>query len=199
MTRKSVNQITSEFRPYWESYFEEKGLENPIFLAKLCYSSNDFGSEKEACLRFYPSELIRNQDIYVELFDWEDKPYTGERILYKYSYNPDWESQPFIYKKTKKTDGSPLPTPTYAYKLSNLEFVTKQEKESEPIEVKSTFKPIANLWNTSENENQEEETMIKEKEDAHYAQMTIRDIYCIVNNVPQSNKTWLNTLIKQQK
>jgi len=29
--------------------------------------------------------------------------------------------------------------------------------------------------------------------------MTIRDIYCIVQNTPMSNKKWLNNLIKEGK
>jgi len=45
----------------------------------------------------------------------------------------------------------------------------------------------------------EEELPFTEKEDNHYAQMTIRDIYCIVNKVPLSNKKWLNTLIDEGK
>ena len=45
----------------------------------------------------------------------------------------------------------------------------------------------------------EEELPFTEKDDAHYAQMTIRDIYCIVNKVPLSNKKWLNNLIDEGK
>ena len=45
----------------------------------------------------------------------------------------------------------------------------------------------------------EEELPFTEKEDNHYASMTIRDIYCIVNKVPLSNKKWLNALIDEGK
>ena len=35
--------------------------------------------------------------------------------------------------------------------------------------------------------------------DAHFNAMTIRDIYCIYQNVPLSNKSWLNELIRKGK
>jgi len=204
--RKHVNEITSEFKPYWQEHFKKLGIDNPAFLAKLCYSSNDFGLEKVPGLRFYASELSKEQDLFIELFDWEDKPYEGKRILYKHSYNSNWKYEPDTYREiTRKSDGTVLSSPTYAVKLSNLEFVSEGIVLAEPEPAASTgFKPIMNLWSTPEKEEkiedeEEEDFMGKDKDDNHYAQMTIRDIYCIFHNVPHSNKKWLNSLIKQNK
>ncbi len=47
------------------------------------------------------------------------------------------------------------------------------------------------------NEMEDEEFMIFSSEDDNLSKMTIRDKYCITQNVPFTNKQWLNDLIKK--
>jgi len=210
--KKHINVITAEFKPYWEQLFVENGIENPLFHAKLCYQGSEFESvdgRKSECIRFFPSELSKNQDVFVELFDWYDKPYEdGHRNLYVLKNKPDWKTAPnFCVEVTLKNDGTLLPTPTYAVRLADLELISRNKIETAYPEMTKTStkveqKPQPTLdleFEKVDMASFDEEQPFTEKEDNHYAQMTIRDIYCIVNKVPLSNKRWLNTLIDEGK
>lgn len=200
--KKHINELTEEFRSYWEPLFSELGIENPLFFAKLCYNGNEFSSTPVETIRFYAEQISKNQDVYVELFDWFDQPYhQGERVLYKFKNNPDWRNNPDDYREvTKKKDGSMLPYPSYAFKLSSFEIVNKTSlKFSEPELTKTSVESELTLPKYDPTDNEIFDDNFLEKDDNHYAQMTIRDIYCIVQNVPMSNKKWLNNLIKDGK
>jgi hypothetical protein len=201
--KKHINELTEEFRPFWEPLFEEMGVENPMFFAKLCYQGNEFGALPVETIRFYAEQISKNQDVYVELFDWFDKPYhEGERVLYRFKNNSDWRDNPADYREiTKKKDGTTLPYPSYAFKLSSLEVVNRTSiKFNEPeSQTKTSTEPELTLPKYGEIDKDIFEDSYVEKDDNHYAQMTIRDIYCIVQNVPMSNKKWLNNLIKDGK
>jgi len=206
--RKHINVITAEFKPYWEQLFVENGIENPIFYAKMCYQGSEFegvDGRKSECIRFFPSEISKNQDVFVELFDWYDNPYEeGYRNLYRLKNKPNWKTAPnFCVEVTLKNDGTPLPTPTYAVRVADLELISRNKIETAYPEMtkksaKIEEKPQQTLEFAKVDMGAfEEELPFTEKEDAHYANMTIRDIYCIVNKTPLSNKKWLNTLIDE--
>lgn len=200
--KKHINELTEEFRPFWEPLFKEMGIENPLFFAKLCYNSNEFGVLPTEVLRFYAEQISKNQDVYVELFDWFDKPYhEGERVLYRFKNTPDWRDNLADYVEvTRKKDGSMLPYPSYAFKLSSFERVnTTNVKFSAPATAITSKEPELSLPKYGEIDNEIFDDNFLEKDDNHYAQMTIRDIYCIVQNTPMSNKKWLNNLIKEGK
>jgi hypothetical protein len=201
--KKHINELTEEFRPFWEPLFEEMGIENPLFFAKLCYNGNEFGVLPVETIRFYAEQISKNQDVFIELFDWFDKPYhDGERVLYRFKNNPDWRENPAEYREiTKKKDGTTLPTPSYAFMLSSCEVVNRTNiKFSVPEpQAKISEEPELTLPKYGEIDNEIFDDSYLEKDDNHYAQMTIRDIYCIVQNVPMSNKKWLNNLIKDGK
>jgi len=208
--KKHINVITAEFKPYWEQLFVDNGMENPPFYAKLCYQGSEFevvDGGKSECIRFFPNELSKNQDIFVELFDWYDKPYEeGYRNLYRLKNKPDWKTAPnFCVEVTLKSDGTSLPFTTYAVRLSDLELISRNKIETAYPEITKTSTVIEEQqsldldFSKHDMVDFEEELPFTEKEDNHYAQMTIRDIYCIVNKVPLSNKKWLNTLIDEGK
>jgi hypothetical protein len=204
--KKHINVITAEFKPYWEQLFADNEVENPLFYSKLCYQGSEFETvdgKKSECIRFYASELSKNQDVFVELFDWFDKPYEeGYRNLYRLKNKPDWKSIPnFSVEVTMKSDGTPLISPTYAVRLSELELISRNKIETAYPEMTkiSAVQQSLELNLDAVDDSSEEEQIFTEKEDNHYAQMTIRDIYCIVNKVPLSNKKWLNTLIDEGK
>ncbi len=205
--KKHINVITAEFKPYWEQLFVENGIENPTFLAKLCYQGSEFevvDGRKSECVRFFGNELSKNQDLFVELFDWYDKPYEdGHRNLYRLKNKPDWKTASnFCTEVTLKADGTSLPFTTYAVRVSDLELISRNKIEiAYPEMTKTSTKvelPVLEFEKVDLGVF-EEELPFTEKDDAHYAQMTIRDIYCIVNKVPLSNKKWLNNLIDEGK
>jgi hypothetical protein len=201
--KKHINELTAEFAVYWEPLFSEMGIENPLFFAKLCYNSNEFGPTQVETLRFYGEQLSKNQDVYVELFDWDDKSYPdGKRTLYKFKNNLDWRENPQDYVEvTRKKDGSLLPYPSYAFKLSTLEKVNETDLKyiAPELNTKISNESDLELPKFGEIDNDIFDDNYVEKDDNHYAQMTIRDIYCIVQNTPMSNKKWLNNLIKEGK
>jgi hypothetical protein len=198
--KKHINEITEEFKTFWEPLFSEMGIDNPLFYAKLCYSGSEFiGTDgvTSPVFRVYAEQISKNQDIYIELYDWDDLPYNnGYRTLYKFENNSNWRDEESYVEITKKTDGTLLPYPSYAFRLSSLKLVN-----STPI--KSLFplsEPVEEV-SSSESFNEQfdiDEPFIEEKEDSHYSNMTIRDIYCIVHNTPKSNKGWLNKLINSK-
>lgn len=205
--RKHINVITAEFKPYWEQMFIDNGIQNPLFYAKLCYQGSEFENvdgRKSECVRFFPNELSKNQDLFVELFDWYDNAYhEGYRNLYRLKNKPDWKTAPnFCVEVTQKTDGTALPFTTYAVRLTDLELISRNKIEVAYPELAKTstasdtseFKKVDMA--SFDDLNTEDEPFT-EKDDAHYANMTIRDIYCIVNKVPLSNKKWLNNLIDE--
>ena len=207
--KKHINVITTEFKPYWEQLFADNGIENPTFLAKLCYQGGEFeivDGKKSECIRFFANELSKNQDLFIELFDWYDKPYEeGHRNLYRLKNKPDWTTDTtFCSEVTLKSDGTALPFVSYAVRLSDLELISRNKIETAyAVMTKKLTEESQQLLNldfpTVDVVDLDDELPFTEKEDNHYAQMTIRDIYCIVNKVPLSNKKWLNTLIDEGK
>lgn len=195
--KKSTTELTNEYRGYWESYFIEKGIERPIFSAKLCYNDDKPSKDgnKIPALRFYADELSKGQDLYVELYNTRDTNYhEGERVLYKLKSNLNWRSTGKFFEVTHTSKGEIMATPAYVCSIEVLELISRNSIKTNEPELKiqdSTFLPRYEDVNIEE--------VSTEKDDAHYAQLTIRDIYCIVNNKPLSNKKWLNNLINQGK
>lgn len=206
--KRHINELTAEFRPFWESILSNVSESPPPFLAKLCYLGKEFSTDgsRTECIRFYPSELSQG-DVYVELFNWDQNHYEeGHRVLYKLPFDPDWRSKTNIYKEvTTNSQGGKMPNPSYAIMTSQLELVNRTSKKFlEPQIIKAHVNHIIDeaLNNEPEEDGFNEESyndMYMEKEDAHYTSMTIRDIYCMLQNVPLSNKKWLNQLITKGK
>jgi hypothetical protein len=206
--KKHITEITNEFKPYWDTYFASLGITKPFFCSKLGYTGSEFESvdgSKTLCVRFFANELSNGQDVYVELFDWEQEYYfTNERVLFKLEHNPNWKLDSDNYIEiTKKNDGTPLPVPSYAVRVSNMVKVSSANVKELGPEINVLSKTIdSRLFEISEPTTSQSDFDIsetKELDDAHYAQMTIRDIYCIIHNKPLSNKKWLNNLIKYNK
>ena len=205
--KKHITEITNEFKVYWLDMFTHMGIEKPLFLSKLGYLGNEFESidgSRSLCVRFFGNELSNGQDIYIELFDWDQNYYhANERVLYKLKYNPNWKTDTKnYYEITKKNDGSPMTTPSYAVRVSDMEIVSKNNIKELGPQLHLFREVDSRLLEESKKTDlapDAEESFSKEKEDAHYAQMTIRDIYCIIHNKPLSNKKWLNNLIQYNK
>lgn len=199
-------QVNAEHRPFWEPLFKELNIKNPKWNSKLCYVSNEFSNDgsKEMAVSFWEHELEKDNDLYCELYNWSSAYYHDDkRVLYKLKHNPNWYNEPekYVRRTNVKTD-----KPSYAFKLSDLEVINESAMDSLTPEL-NNGSPIlgtinASLFDTLTaqvdpfNEESYDE-IFKEKEDNHYTSMTVRDIYCMIQNVPMSNKTWLNQLISK--
>lgn len=196
--KKQTNEITSEYKPFWVPVFDDLGLKGPNFVAKLCYMGKEFSNDpntREECVRFFPSELNKGQDVYVELFDWDQNHYDpNQRVLYKLVHDPDWKNKTDVYVELKSDK---LSTSTYAVKVSMLKVINKSDASKETAQV--TKKTSTDIPFITEDPFHEElyDEIYSEKEDVHTSAMTMRDLYCIIQNVPMSNKKWLNKLIEK--
>lgn len=202
--KKTLQELNDEFKPFWDSYFKKKGIENPQFHAKLCYIANDFSSKGIGAipvLRFYEEQISKNQDVYVELHNFDQKPYyENERVLYKFVNNSDWKKDEDDYVLfTHAKNGALLQQPSYSFKLACLKEVARSSSKFSELQVETNTlvdeQQALPLVDFKAIDSEIFGDDFLEKDDAHYAQMTIRDIYCIFNKVPMSNKKWLNNLI----
>lgn len=201
--RRHISAITAEYRPFWQPLFDNMGLSNPLFGAKLCYLGKEFANDgsRELCLRFFPSELNNGQDYYTELFNWDqDRYYPEKRILFRLKFDPEWQKNTHKYVEVPSDKMS---TSTYAVRLSDLEMInTTSATALTPTLVKPesgatlfSAPGVADKKDPFDEESLSE--MFTEKEDQHYSSMTMRDLYCMLQNVPLTNKKWLNQLIEK--
>ena len=173
-----------------ESNFRNLGLLSPNFTIKFAYIPKH---REDMVVSMFPSEMESKEDIYMELTDGNNLPIHEVPVLYKLRPNPfynqgEYEIIPADPSRNKNSE-------TYLIPVSELEIVsTKQvvtEKKTEPSK---------KVFSTAMLDGLEKETSFsKEKEDAHYSEMTIRDLAAIMLKVPVSNKKWLNILINSTK
>ena len=201
--KKHIKEITAEYLPFWEPLFENMGIVKPWFYAKLGYNGGEFGTPKVECVRFWPSELDSGEDLYVELFNWDQNYYHGEkRTLYRLIGNKNWEKETSKYAKV---ESSSLSTATYAVRISDLEIVNTSSAKNikaETVSIATTGAGITSSKFSSVSINSEAVGIVNtefdpafDETDANMSKMTMKDHYCITHNVPMSDKHWLNQLI----
>lgn len=196
--KKHIKEITAEYLPFWEPLFENMGIAKPWFYAKLGYNGVEFGTPKVECVRFWPSELDSGEDLYVELFNWDQNYYHGDkRTLYRLVGNKNWEKETSKYAKV---ESSSLSTATYAVRISDLEIVNTSSAKNIKAEIVSVTTSTPKFSSVSIDSdavniiNTEFDPAFDET-DASMIKMTMKDHYCITHNVPMSDKPWLNQLI----
>lgn len=203
--KKHITEITADWRPFWQPVFDNLPNTNPFFSAKLCYMGKEFsgGSSREECVRFFPNELNNEEGVYCEMFNWEQGFYhEGFRVLYHLPFDPHWRTSPDYKEVTTTSSGAKLTTPTYVVKLSSLTQVNKTPLKASVPEMTSKGAGMPDLFSAKIEDLLDEEKFTEaysEMEDDHYTKMTIRDLYCMLQNVPLSNKKWLNQLIQKGK
>jgi hypothetical protein len=210
--KKHITQLTSESRAFWTPLFKNLKLEEFQYSAKIGYLSKEFeenGLGRVPAVRFFRNELTKG-DIYFEIFNFDNTLYYGTRRLYKLNHNPFFEADTVNYKKINH------PTfETYAVKMTDFELINESpmtalfpefhvKTVAEPTTVKSygksesgalvEEKPEAKIDNPAITSSF---PILEEFEDANANQMTMRDYYCMLQNVPMSNKKWLNQLISE--
>jgi hypothetical protein len=217
---------SADYMPFWRPFFD--GVlaatgQVPPFYAKLCYPGKEFSLDGSSgpCVRFYPSELQANKDIYFELFNWTaDHFEEGQRVLYRLPYTPGWTSDIANFLEITTDSKGAAMSPVYSVNFKHFELINRTSIKSmipvfetavveKPAPAKaavfsapaataqpSLFPPVSPEMHETFNE---EEEAFGDRDDAHYTGATIRDLYCMIQNVPLSNKNWLNMLIKQGK
>jgi hypothetical protein len=216
--KKTYAQVTSELKPFWETFIasEYPGVR---FQAKMAWGHN-FPTGNELSIKLYPSELQDPKGILIELIDKnKDRFHSDHRVLFYLEHDPEFETynEKFCHDSYVNTDGETVMV--YAVRINDLIEVNKTHvsygipvfapkktvkaftsgsgsSKDTGLVLPKTETKTANISSiTAELESEEDDSV--EKEDDHYTKMTIRDIYCMMQQVPNSNKAWLNKLIKQ--
>lgn len=175
---KKPADMAKEWQDYWNVLFKKKNIENPIFKTKLIYNSDEFSSsEKTPAVSFFENEVNSIHNIYLEFCNWDNNSYfSGERRLYALDSKVSLDL--FVKRVSQYT--------TYAIQLKDLRLVNVTSISSTIPLIESNM--VVAETNLVFDDN---------KDDEHLSKMTMRDNYCITQNIPMSNKEWLNNLIKE--
>ena len=159
-----------------EDYFRSAGITNPYYTLKFPYvpKHKDNGV---MVIGMFPSEIKKGDDVYIELTDLNNLPINDSAVLYKLRYNP-WHEEEFeLYSDPMKTGSE-----RYLIPVSELELVSGTPSAIQ----KSEPNPKPAVFSKKE-----------DYPDCHHTELTARDWACIHLKTPQSNKDWLNDLIKK--
>lgn len=165
-----------------EQNFKSLGLLSPRFTIKFAYTPKH---REDLVVSMFPSEMEFKEDVYLELTDGENYPIHEEPVLYKMRHNPHYKQE---YEVIPADPARNKISETYLIPVAELEIVAG----SKTNDLKIVEKPVISTASI-------EKTTSVEKEDAHYSEITIRDIAAIFLKVPVSNKKWLNNLINSVK
>ena len=170
-------------KSYHTPNFESNKISDPIFFPKMAYTP--FG-KSEKHVAFFASEINKGQDVYLEFCDINDTPEDPERKLYRWRFNPHFESE---YEKTE-----PHATTGHCRYLIPIEELTVIKMNTpEPPKMLSTKTP------EKKSEPQLTLGLNTDVTDAPVSEMTIRDLAAILLKKPVSERVWLNDLIKNKK
>jgi hypothetical protein len=173
--REKTEELLTEHQ--WK--FLHLHVENPLFIPKSAYIPR---GKTEHYVSFFPSELIRQQDIYLEFVSYDLIPEDSSRTLYKLRANPYYDEE------YEKTEGDSFRYLVPVKELEKIEIINP-ESETEFIGLDDLItKPVA-------------ETKISEiktsdiDNDYKLSDITVRDFAAIMLKKPISSKEWLNKLI----
>lgn len=163
--------------------------EAPLYIPKSAYVPRE---KTEKFISFFPSELIKQKDIYTEFVSFDLTPEDPKRTLYRFRYNP------YFDEEYEKTEGE-----NFRYLIPVRELEVIEIKNPEVNEFESEFPDFTigtQISLTGELFPDESESLTKNEEtneDELMKNMTIRDFAAIMWKSPVSKKEWLNELIKK--
>jgi hypothetical protein len=96
MSLKTIEKTPRELREELRKYHEEFLPKDAIFVPKMAYRPT---GKNELFISFFPSELKKGVDLYVEFTSREFVPEDPNRKLYKWKFNPHYEQE---YEKTSQ-------------------------------------------------------------------------------------------------
>lgn len=181
----SLKLTTQEFRQFWDPVLKECETA-PYFTAKLSYKQGT-----QDVVRLFPSELSKGNPVYLEMVNFSFEFLGDQRVLYRLPYRKNWKDL-YTMKGADKTA-------TYEVPASMMEIVNVTPVSSAtPFIAHAMEITSSKVTPSGEMDLFDEDSFTKlhlSEEDAHQSAETIRDHYCITNQVPMSNKPWLNNLI----
>lgn len=160
----------ARLRTKHQPVFDAMGIPDAVYIPKMAYTPR---GKDEKHLGFFPSELRKGEDIYTEFVSAENDPEDPDRTLYRLRHNPHWETE---YETTSKPGDA---TVRYLIPIAEL---TKVEG----------VQPSKKL-------DKDELSLVDPELDPPYNTMTLRDYAAIQLGVPESNKQWLNDMIRKSK
>jgi hypothetical protein len=167
--------------------FVKEGVSNPKYNPRLCYMHKGV-----RVVSFYAKELAGSQDIYTEFCDRNLVPEDPDRTLWKWIFNPEFETEYELSTAHPDTGDRRFIIP-----ISELLDVKKYHSQKEKMEEASACTPTT----VTVDPITKPEPVIVEPNttavvDMPYDAMSIRDYAAIQWKVPVSQKDWLNELIK---
>lgn len=151
----------------------QEDYEKVKFIPKSAYNP---APGKEKVISFFPSELSSGEDIYTEFVSKDLVPEDPERRLWKWPFNPHWETE------YEKSDPHPA-TGDRRYLVPVEELIDATELiPTEEITTKSEL---------------DFDSLPDPDTDAPMSEMTMRDECAIRWQLPVSRKKWLNELIRE--
>lgn len=148
----------------------------------------------EKVIGFYPNELQEGHDWYVELYDMEKKPIKG-RMLYKWKYNPHYAEE--LAESYNEQSGRL----SYIIPVSELIAIDTQNalinKVEDPFEdfEKAAPKQALSTRSVSAPPKAVHTPMSDSIMDSTVAQLTVRELFAIVNRKPMSGNRELDNYI----
>lgn len=179
-------------REYHQPLLDAVGASDGILAPKVPYHPP---GKTEMYISLFRSEISAGQDIYIEYADRNYIPMTEDRKLYKWRWNPQYESE---YENTDPP-GQPTLKIRYLIPVAELTVVTKPVKVVE-IKKEEPRKGALSTLNILANKETSEPIfdLADPNEDLPIEQLTIRDLAAILLKEPCSHKSWLNDIIKKK-
>ena len=169
----------AKMREYHQAYFNAAGVPKAYFYPKLAYRPE---GKDELYLGFFPSEMEKATDVYIEFASSRFDPEDPERNLYVWKYNPHYEEE---YEKTEPGSNGAW---RYLIPVAELRKIDKSELLSQTeteVETKTIADVVVNIGDP--------------ELDCPINAMTVRDLAAILLRRPVSQKKWLNDIVSQSK
>lgn len=161
----------------------EEDYDKIKFIPKSAYNP---APGKEKIISFFPSELNSGEDIYTEFVSKELVPEDPERRLWKWPFNPYWETE---YEKSE-----PHPaTGDRRYLVPVEELIDVTELIREKVVTKYNLQQTETITKSE----LDFDSLPDPDNDAPMSEMTMRDECAIRWQLPVSRKKWLNELIRE--
>lgn len=160
-------------REHQQPLLDAIGESNAFYVPKMAYKPT---GKNDIHVSFFPSEVNRQCDIFLEFSGRDYIPEDPLRRLFKWRFNPHFDEE---YEKTEANESG-----QFRYLVPVSELVLVQDPRSvtkEKVKVEET--PTIEF------------DLMDPESDAPFDQLTIRDLTAILLKKPVSNKQWLNKLI----
>lgn len=170
--------------------FEVIKEDHPLFIPKSAYIPR---GKNEHFVSFFPSELSRQQDIYLEFVSYDLLPEDPNRTLYKLRPNMYYDEE------YEKTEGDNFRYLVPIKELEKIEIVNPEVDEFDGLEQLTEAQSKLSFDDLMDFPEETKQASVKlydlSVDDLPVSDLTIRDLVAILHKKPVSKKEWLNKLI----